>query len=161
MNQISNNVEILPSDEGKIRIKTTTEEEYDCEEAMKMLNRLSANIGQTETQIKQIRDSIEKKQLEKNIEVLEVNLKNENEYKVKVEEALKPYMERLFESGRTKVEFKKKEEAYDRLPSDAAEKKMSLKNKILNEVRDELGLADISHPVMIRLRHEQFKEENQ
>lgn len=145
--------------EDKVTITTTIEDEYEQEELLRMITQREQTKAKLENDKKTLEESIEKKTWIESLDDFNKAINSEEEFIKLLNEVTKPYLEKLHEQGISKVEFKKKEESYDRLPSDAKEKKNSIKNKILNDVREELGLKDMAHSVMMRLRHEAFKEE--
>lgn len=150
--------EIVSKDQEKIVIRTIIEDEYSMEEAIKTADQRTSSIARLEQEKKQLEESIEKQTWLENLDDFKKAIESEKSFKELIDEGLKEYMESLFEKGKVKVEHKKKEESYDRLPADATEKRASIKNKILNDIREELGIKDMAHPIMLRLRHETFNE---
>jgi len=161
MERTSLKSEIVRKEKDKFVMKTTIEEEYGMEEAMKMIEKAKATIKQREEQKEKILENVKNKVWEKQIKNIDEMNKADKLFLEKAEEGVKEYTERLEEEGKKKVEFLKKKKGYDRLPLSSENKRIELKNQILNEVREELKIEDIQHPVMLKLRYECFKEKQE
>jgi len=161
MERTSLKSEIIKKEEDKFVMKTTIEEEYEMVEAMKMIEKAKNTVKQREVQKEKILENVKNRVWEKQIKNLEDMNKADKLFLEKAEEGIKEYVERLEEEGKNKVEFLKKKKGYDRLPLSSENKRMELKNQILNEVREELKIEDIQHPVMFKLRYECFKEKRE
>jgi len=152
--------EIVSKNENSFVVRTITEDEYKMEEAMKLLDQRTALMAQRKQQEKQLREMVEQKFWEKEFKNYEIAIEADETFIKAVKEGTEEYFKRLEAEGMKKLGFKRKEKGYDRIPRSAEAKRMQVRNEILNEIREELGLEDIQHPVMLKLRYEGFKEED-
>jgi len=152
--------EVISKSKNSFVVRTITEDEYKMGEAMKLLDQRTALMAQRKQQEKQLREMVEQKFWEKEFKNYEIAIEADETFVKAVKEGTKEYFKELETEGMKKLGFKRKEKGYDRIPHSAEAKKMQVKNEILNEIREELGLEDIQHPVMLKLRYEGFKEED-
>lgn len=142
----------------KFVIETKTVDEFEQEESLKILNQLSTDIMKRNSDLEKHTKYIKEKQYDKELEMMSKGIKDTQSFIDSLNEGIKPYVEGLFDKGKKRVEYYKHKEGYDRLPSDVKDKKMQIKNVILNKTREDLKLSDMSHPVMMKLRYECFEE---
>lgn len=150
--------EIETNKDGIVVIKTTTRSEYSNEELLGLVPENQKKIYELEQMEKQTKKFIEDKMAEKELEELPKRMEAPKSFIKVANEALKPYLDELYEKGLKRVDFLKKKEGFDRLPQDAEGKRSVVKNRILADVSKEFKLNDVSHPVMIKLRENCFKE---
>ena len=150
---------ILSKDAKKLSVETISVIEIPMEEALKKIDSCNGQIAQFKQETAKLQNLVDNKLWEKDFANFKDAIENEETMLKILTNGTKDYIEGLSEEGRKKVEYYKHKDGYNRLPKSLTEKRAVVKNQILVKVMEELNLKDVSHHVMMYLRHECFKEE--
>lgn len=133
-----------------MHLETVSKESIPFSNAVKILGQREAAIEKVKKDISDLEDSIEKKFWEKELENLKLNLERETAVANVLREGLRNHFEELEKKGFEELARIKAEEGFDAM--EESDKKSVKRVEILNRVRESIGIDDIAHPVVQKIR---------
>jgi hypothetical protein len=150
MAEVKNEYEIKSEGE-KITVVRTTTTVLDRNEAMGQLHGVTGQISQKDGEINQLKKAIDEETPQKQLEDLK-RIKTElNDFKSKMGNVLKDYVEELEKDIRNEIKKKKAEKGYSRMAD--MNQKIVFQNQVLAQIANEKNL-DVNLPVMRKMRKE-------
>lgn len=141
--------ELEATTESSVIFKTIVREEWPFEEALKRTDEMERKIKEQQAQVAEGERIIRENVVQKDVEEINSALEKNIALKDIFQSSLKPYVDDLDVQGRTFIHNEKLKAHYDRLDGDT---KTTTAVRILNDCRVKLGINDIAHPIIQRLR---------